>query len=139
MRFVLRSLVRMSPPPRRNVRAWLRNDRGSAAVEFALVAVPFFMFILGIIGVGLFFFTSNSLEHGVEAAARQIRTGQAQNNKTTVATFKQLVCDAAGSYINCNNVRVLVQHASTWSGITPQSCIDSSHNMVGLHRFGGRT
>ena len=49
----------------------------------------------------------------------------------TVGEFKQLVCDAAGSYINCGKVAVIVQHAATWSGISPQSCTDSNGNMVG--------
>jgi Flp pilus assembly protein TadG len=110
--------------------SWLRNDRGAAAIEFAIVAVPFFMFVLGTIGIGLYFFTTNSLEHGVEAAARQIRTGQAQKSNITVGDFKQLVCDEAGSYIDCTKLHVLVQHAASWSGITPQSCIDSNHGMA---------
>jgi hypothetical protein len=49
----------------------------------------------------------------------------------TVGAFKDLVCDAAGSYIDCNKVAVIVQHAATWSGVSPQSCTDGSGNMVG--------
>ncbi len=121
---------RLSPAPRGRVARWLRNDRGATAVEFAIVAVPFFLFVLGTIGVGLYFFTTSSLEHGVEAAARKIRTGQAQKSDLTVGEFKQLVCDEAGSYIDCNKLHVLLQHASDWSGISPQSCVDSGNSMA---------
>lgn len=107
----------------RRARTWVRNDRGAAAIEFALVAIPFFMFVLGIIGIGLYFFTSHALDLGVEAAARQIRTGQAQKGDVTVDQFKQLVCGAAGTYINCDKVHVLVQNAPNWTGITPTSCV----------------
>jgi hypothetical protein len=113
------------------VRRWLRNDDGAAAIEFAIVALPFFMFVFGILGIGLYFLASSSLEYGVEAAARKVRTGQAQKGAVTVGQFKQDVCDAAGSYIDCSKLSVIVQHASSWSGITPQACLDSRGNMVG--------
>jgi Flp pilus assembly protein TadG len=110
---------------------WVRDERGASAVEFAIVATPFFLFTLGLIGLGLFFFTMSSLEYGVEAAARQIRTGQAQKTALTVNQFKNLVCNAAGSYINCNKLSVIIQSGANWSDISPQACVDSKNNMVG--------
>ncbi len=110
---------------------WVKDERGTSAVEFAIVAMPFFLFVLGLIGVGLYFFTMSSLAYGVEAAARQIRTGEAQKSEVTVSEFKNLVCQAAGSYINCNKLSVLIQSGDTWSDISPQSCVDSKNNMVG--------
>jgi Flp pilus assembly protein TadG len=121
---------RASPQPRTKAPRWLRNERGAAAIEFAIVALPFFLFVLGIVGIGLYFFTANALEHGVEAAARKIRTGEAQNGALTVGQFKQLVCSEAGSYIKCDKLRVHIQHASSWSAITPQACVDSNNDMV---------
>jgi Flp pilus assembly protein TadG len=116
---------------RSRARRWLRNDRGSAAIEFAIVAVPFFMFVLGTLGIGLYFFATNSLEHGVEAAARQIRTGEAQTTNQTVGGFKELVCQQAGrSYIDCGKLRVLVQHAQEWASLTPQSCRNADGSMA---------
>jgi hypothetical protein len=132
--------MRMLPPPklpgffRRSRLArpgWLRNDEGVAAVEFAIVALPFFLFIFGIIGFGLYFLASTSLEYGAESAARKVRTGEANKGEMTVGEFKQLVCDAAGTYINCSKLAVLVQHAATWSGVAPQSCTDDKGGMVG--------
>jgi TadE-like protein len=108
---------------------WLRNERGSAAIEFALVAVPFFMFVLGVLGIGLYFFTVSSLEHGAESAARQVRTGQAQKSGLTVGDFKQLACDEAGTYIDCSKLHVLVQNSATWAGIVPEPCVNSSNEM----------
>jgi len=109
---------------------WLRNERGATAIEFAIVAIPFFMFVLGTIGVGLYFFTTSALEHGVEAAARKIRTGEAQKSNLTVGGFKQLVCQEAGSSIDCGKLRVLIQHAQNWSGISPESCVNSDNNIA---------
>ena len=108
-----------------------RNEDGSAAVEFALVAMPFLLFVLGLLGMGLYFLASTSLEYGVEAAARKLRTGEAEKGNMTVDAFRELVCTAAGSYIDCGKVSTIVQHATTWSGITPQGCTDDSGNRVG--------
>lgn len=120
----------LTSPLRRRAPRWLRDNRGAAAVEFAIIALPFLLLVLGIIGISLYFFTSNALEHGVEAAARQIRTGQAQKNELTVGDFRKLVCDEAGTYIDCGKVRVLIQHASNWSGVSPAPCLDSQGNLV---------
>jgi Flp pilus assembly protein TadG len=124
------SFKRVSPITARARGKWLSDDSGSAAVEFALVALPFFLFTLGIIGIGLYFLTQNALEQGVENASRQLRTGEAQKNAITVSQFKTLLCTEAGSYIDCSKVSVLVQSSTDWSGITPASCVDSNSNMA---------
>jgi Flp pilus assembly protein TadG len=82
------------------------------------------------LGIGLYFLANNQLEYGVEAAARKVRTGEAQKTSLTVDDFKKSVCTAAGSYIDCSKLSVIVQHAPTWSGISPQACVDSKGNMT---------
>jgi Flp pilus assembly protein TadG len=130
--------MRLSPlqfrrPPlhwRHSASRLVRNEDGAAAVEFALVALPFLFFVLGLLGMGLYFLTSTSLEHGVEAAARQLRTGESEKGSMTVGSFRELVCKEAGSYIDCGKVSTIVQHATSWTGIAPQSCTDASGNMT---------
>jgi hypothetical protein len=109
---------------------WVRDQRGTSAIEFAMVALPFLFFTVGLIGIGLYFFTMTSLSYGAEAATRQIRTGQAQKGAITVSQFKNLVCLAAGSYIDCNKLSVLIQSGDQWSDITPQPCVDSTGNQI---------
>ena len=106
---------------------WRTDQRGTTAIEFMIVAMPFFMFCFGVMGAGLSFFTSNSLEHGVETAARKIRTGEMQKATTanTMGDFKNSVCASAGTYINCSKLSILMQTGTTWSAITPQSCLSS--------------
>ncbi len=130
MRSPLQLLKQSRPLRRFKASGWVKDERGASAVEFAIVATPFFLFVLGLLGLGLYFFTMSSLEYGVEAAARQIRTGEAQETALTVSQFKNLVCNAAGSYINCNKLSVIIQSGDTWSDITPQPCVDSNNNMV---------
>jgi Flp pilus assembly protein TadG len=110
-------------------RPWRRDDRGATAIEFAMVAMPFFMFCFGILGVGLHYFSMNSLEHAVEAAARKIRTGQAQNSGMTAGEFKALVCSEASGAIDCSKLRVHVQSGDDWS-ISPKSCLGSDKKLA---------
>ena len=52
-----------------------RCENGVTMIEFGMVAFPFLLFVLGIMAVGLQFFTINALDHAVETASRKIRTG----------------------------------------------------------------
>ncbi|MEK9279701.1 MULTISPECIES: TadE/TadG family type IV pilus assembly protein [unclassified Bradyrhizobium] len=47
-----------------------QDIRGASALEFALTAPVFFLFIFGIIEFGLLFWTQLGLQHGTEMAAR---------------------------------------------------------------------
>lgn len=102
-----------------------KNDRdGVTAVEFGLVAAPFLAFALGIIAIGLQFFTINALDQAVEKASRKIRTGQAQRDDMSLGEFKSLICESGGDYIaqDCDNIYVHVQNSSSWAGIEPTNC-----------------
>lgn len=119
---------------------WCRNKQGTTAIEFALVAAPFFFFAFSIMGIGLQFFTINALEHGVETAARQIRTGQMQNGKMvdgakvdyTLAEFKALVCEQAGLFIQDDCESKLIVHIDSgggWQDVSATPCLDDSGNL----------
>jgi Flp pilus assembly protein TadG len=113
-------------------RFW-RDENGFTAVEFAMVALPFLMLLFGTIAVGLFFFTTFSLENAVEKASRQIRTGQAQTAGKTTDTFKSDVCALAPSFVNCaGNLRVNVVSSSSFSGAAASigSCTDSGGALI---------
>ncbi len=50
-------------------RIW-HDEQGASALEFALIAPAFFLFLFGIIELGLMFWTQIGLQHGAEMAAR---------------------------------------------------------------------
>ena len=70
-----------------SLRRFRRNRRGSAAVEFALVAPVFFALLFAIIETALVFFAGQVLETITQDSARQILTGQAQTAAFTQAQF----------------------------------------------------
>ena len=85
----------------RILRNFLRRRRGVAAVEFAIIAIPFFLLIMGIIEVGLIFWAGYELENATAAAARLVRTGAAQNSGYTVAQLQAQLCQNVVIISNC--------------------------------------
>jgi Flp pilus assembly pilin Flp len=110
----------------RATRRFLADRRGATAVEFGLVAAPFFAFVLAIMTIGTQYLTLHFLEHGVAQAARKLRTGEAQKAGLTLADFRNLVCESAGSYISCDNHLVIhIRSSATFDGLDdpPISCM----------------
>lgn len=73
--------------------AILKDKRGSAAVEFALVAGPLIFLICACVELALVFLVSVTLDNATDLASRDIRTGLTTNANTSVQQFKQKVCD----------------------------------------------
>src|SRR5687768_15437920 len=89
--------------PARTVRRFARNRGGAAAIEFAIVAAPFFALLFAIMETALVFFAGQVLESAVGDAARMIMTGQAQKEGFSEARFKQEICDRAGGMFDCSS------------------------------------
>jgi hypothetical protein len=92
------------------------------------VAIPFFMFILALIGCAFYFFISSSIEKGMDQTSRLIRTGEAVTNKMTVNEFKQGICDGAGSWIDCSHLQIFLKsYGQSWSNVTAaEPCVDQN-------------
>ena len=86
-----------------------KNQRGSAAVEFALVAPVFFALVFSILEAGWFYFVNSAVEHANATAARLIRTGQAQNATDgdgnpvySKEAFFNEICRVVSNFGDCN-------------------------------------
>jgi Flp pilus assembly protein TadG len=110
--------------------AWRRDERGFTAIEFAMVAMPFLMMLFGIITVGLYFFTTFTLENAVEETGRLIRTGQVQQSNMTADQFKQEVCNRLPGYVDCTMLRINVQTFAGFDTIAMPSCVDVSGKLI---------
>lgn len=53
-----------------NIRRLRRDDKGVAAIEFALVAPVFIAMILGVIDIGRYMWTLNSMQYAIDEAIR---------------------------------------------------------------------
>jgi Flp pilus assembly protein TadG len=92
---------------RNALRRFRRNRRGSAAVEFSLVAVPFFALLFAIIETSIVFFASQVLETGVQDAGRQLFTHQLQDKNLSAAaakaSFQKDLCDRVNVLFTCSD------------------------------------
>jgi len=108
------SAAAVSAPRRRSF--W--RDKSGAAVEFALVATPFFAMLFAIIETALVFFAGQVLETAVQDSARMIMTGQAQGSSWSQNQFKQEVCSKIFALFDCaNGIYVDVKKFSSFQNV----------------------
>ena len=106
---------------RRFVNRFRLARRGAAAVEFAMLALPFFGLICGIIEIGMIYVVATTLEDATNSAAREIRTGQLQTQgNATAVSFVGTICGQLG-WLGpaCNsNLNVDVRTFSSFSSVS---------------------
>jgi Flp pilus assembly protein TadG len=95
----------VSTPLTRIFRRFRRDNSGSAAVEFSLIAVPFFALFFAIVESGLVFFAGQVLETAVQDSARPIFTHELQDSGLSAAQqeqqFKTDLCNRVSVLLSC--------------------------------------
>lgn len=126
-----------SNPLHRALRRFRGASDGATAVEFALIAFPFFALVAAILEVSMTLWASETLDDALGEAARTIQTGQFQteNRATTdtttlVENFRKQLCLANGqprpTVFDCANVKVQVQVFSSMGASSAEDPIDPS-------------
>ena len=90
-----RRAARAFPESNRGLRAlkrFGRDRKGVAAVEFGLVALPFFTLMLALVEVTLIGLAQTSLDMAVSDAARRIRVGDVQAEGLTQNDIRNEIC-----------------------------------------------
>ncbi|PWW00408.1 Flp pilus assembly protein TadG [Hoeflea marina] len=104
-----------SPGPANRVPGWRlravlkrfrRAENGTAAIEFGILAFPFFLLVFATIEVFIAFAGEQLLENAVDAMGRQLRTGQITYNlgrptDLTQAQFRTKFCSEINLMIKC--------------------------------------
>ena len=103
--------------------SYRRSEKGATAVEFALVAGPFFYVLGCICETGLMLFTEYVIQNSVQEAARMVRTGQVTAGDGSIlmsaSDFKDKICEEVGIIIDCDGaVSVYVNNATTFNTLT---------------------
>jgi Flp pilus assembly protein TadG len=117
---MLRSLARIF---RRNASAFKGAQQGATAVEFALIAPAFIALLIAIFETTQFLYVQANLQAAATEAARLFMTGQAQNGAMTQAQIETAICPTVQALVNCGNLIINVESASSASGLstsTPQ-------------------
>lgn len=69
-----------------------RARQGSAAVEFAIVALPFFFMMFSVLELALVFVLDSVMENATIETGRLVRTGQADAQNFNATTFRTNLC-----------------------------------------------
>jgi Flp pilus assembly protein TadG len=113
------------------VRRLIRREDGSTAVEFGLLALPFFGLLFAIIETALVFFAGQTLETATADTARLIMTGQAQTQNFDVVKFKESLCSRVYGLFDCaNGVKVDVRTAASFSGADLKKPVDDQGKVI---------
>ena len=132
-----------APRQRRNRRALLRlglrfarRQDGAAAVEFAIVAVPFLFLVFAILETALVFFAGQILETATADAARLVRTGQAQSQGFGATQFRTELCKRVAALIDCaTGVEIDVRTYQSFGSANLNKPVDQNGNYVGTGAF----
>jgi Flp pilus assembly protein TadG len=120
-----------------SARALSRDRRGSVAIEFALISIPFFMLLFGILEAGLIFFGSSMLEKATADAARLVKTGQVQAANMSAAQFHSYICTEISPLLSCGgNLQVDVEAYNGFGSVSITNPIDGKGNLnSGLNKY----
>ena len=98
---------------RKQLKRWRKSSEASAAIEFALISIPFFMLVMSIFEMAIMFASASMLEGATGRASRLIRTGQVQQASADPgaqeAMFRDTLCTRA-FMIPCNAIDVEVSN-----------------------------
>ena len=89
------------------LRRFKRDTRGSNAVEFGVLAMPFFGLLIAIFETAMIFLGQQAAEIATLDAARLVRTGQAQN--FSVAQFRTAICAQLSAVVGCSDINIDVR------------------------------
>lgn len=125
--------------------AFAHDRRGATAIEFAVLAMPFVLAMLAVAEYGYVYLVDVSLDNALAAAARQVRTGEAQTATTTDpktgqtsaapvtrAQFAQMVC-AGFTWVNdcAGALQVSSEVQASWGATGATAPLDSSGELRG--------
>jgi Flp pilus assembly protein TadG len=110
-----------------------RNQKGATAIEFAMLATPFFLLLVAIFETALMFWTTQILEEAATQTSRRLLTGQSHqryaNAATQTADFKNDLCANAHALIDCSEGKMWID-VRTYASFDGASTGTSASNPV---------
>jgi Flp pilus assembly protein TadG len=115
----------------RRFRELLRNRKGAAAIEFAILALPFIVVVLAVLEIAIMFFVDSGLDAALHKTVRQVRVGSAKASAWDLAKFKARVCDELSYSFSCSaNLKVRSIVITNMNSVTRISPIQNGNLVV---------
>jgi Flp pilus assembly protein TadG len=134
-------LRRLISPAVSRGHAFARDERGVTAIEFGLLALPFFTIIAAILETAIMFLAGQVLDSAVEDASRMLKTGRAQAAGYTINEFRTLMCGYTFSLFDCSQIKIKVAKITNFSSTTTtntvQTCDTSTCTWTVTEAFNG--
>ena len=133
------------------VRRLRRSVDGATAVEFGLVALPFFALLWSVIETGMAFFAQQVLDNAVARAGRQLYTNQFSSSYSTMAAtytaqnktpptqqayFKTLICSSITVLIDCSKLDIDVKTVTSFADAQTQFKIPITNGVYDTSGYG---
>nr|WP_307157754.1 TadE/TadG family type IV pilus assembly protein [Rhizobium paknamense] len=88
-----------------------RSRDGAAAIEFAILAIPYMLIVFAILETFIAFIAEQVVYSAVDKLGREIRTGNitynlSRSTDVTAAQFRQLVCNEISFLMSCDATEV---------------------------------
>jgi Flp pilus assembly protein TadG len=96
------------------IKRFRKGEDGATAVEFALVALPFFGMLFAIMELAIFFLASRFLEDGLFSASRKILT-QRLDPATICTTFRTEVNNAISGFLAPSRLTLQITPLTSFS------------------------
>lgn len=100
----MRQLNRAIPRFARSAGRLRRDASGAAAVEFALVALPFLFVLMAMIETALATTAGVVLNNAVNSAAREVMTGRMQQSDMDADGFREMICGDIDMMMSCDRL-----------------------------------
>ena len=115
----------------------MRSRDGAAAIEFALLAIPYFLIVFAIIETFIAFTGEQLIANAVDTMARKFRTGQITAANTNEAAFRSQFCSEISILIQCSGDQsdkliLDVRSFSTFADIPKTIPRESGHTLGDL-------
>lgn len=115
-----------------------KHQGGMATVEFAIIALPFFMLLWGIIEYGLILFTQMAIESATLQIAREASIGKGRVDSLGVCSreeyVRQVIHEKTAGLINASSVEISaapVANGGVRADQTPDICMSNNPPTVG--------
>ncbi|NHK28053.1 pilus assembly protein [Parvularcula flava] len=111
-------------------RPFANNKRGTAVIEFAILAPLFFAILFSGFEAGMMYLKIGMVDHGVSEISRQIYTGKAKGK--SAEDVMDIFCDSVHTVIKCDgNVTLEIRKLSGYSSFDPgaATCVNTGEDL----------
>ncbi|MEM7679475.1 MAG: TadE/TadG family type IV pilus assembly protein [Pseudomonadota bacterium] len=115
---------------RKFLRAWVKEQKATTAIEFSLLMIPYLFISLAIIELSIMYAGATLLEGATGSAARMIRTGQIQQSGVDPeSAFRDELCRYATVIVVCDDIDIEIMPMDSFGDFAGPS-FDADGNFV---------